>query len=132
MITDSLVEDIKTEEGFIGVVYKCTEGFDTIGYGTKLPLSKDEAELILRSRLKAVATEIDVYYSHLNIDSEAWDILYQMAYQLGRPNLSKFVKMFEALEQQDYLMAGVEMRNSRWYKQTTNRAERLAIRMENI
>lgn len=36
----SLIEEIKQEEGFSGTVYKCTEGFDTVGYGTKLPLTK--------------------------------------------------------------------------------------------
>ena len=28
-----LLEKIKHHEGFVGHVYKCTEGFDTIGYG---------------------------------------------------------------------------------------------------
>ena len=28
-----LIEKIKHHEGFVGHVYKCTEGFDTIGYG---------------------------------------------------------------------------------------------------
>ena len=50
----SLIEDIKQEEGFKGTVYKCTEGFDTIGYGTRLPLSKEESELILEYRLKII------------------------------------------------------------------------------
>ena len=28
-----LIEKIKHHEGFVDHVYKCTEGFDTIGYG---------------------------------------------------------------------------------------------------
>lgn len=48
----SLLENIKESEGFRGVVYKCTEGFDTIGYGTRLPLVEEEAALVLEFRLK--------------------------------------------------------------------------------
>ena len=29
----SLIESVKESEGFRDKVYKCTEGFDTIGYG---------------------------------------------------------------------------------------------------
>ena len=54
----SYVEDIKNEEGFKGVVYKCTEGFDTIGYGTKLPLTKEEATLLLEYRLGKLKAEL--------------------------------------------------------------------------
>jgi len=132
MVSDKLIKEIKYEEGFKGNVYQCTEGYDTIGFGTKLPLSESEAEMILRSRLTTIAHRVSIEYSHLQVSNEAWDILNNMAYQLGVNGLGKFKKMFNALYDKDYFVAAMEMRDSKWYNQTPNRAERLAQRMEGI
>lgn len=128
----NLIEDIKQEEGFKGVVYKCTEGFDTIGYGTRLPITREEATLLLEYRLSKTMSGIKSSLYHLNIHDEAWDILYNMAYQLGIGGLLKFKKMIKALENQDYYNASIEMKSSLWAKQTPNRANRLIERMINL
>ena len=128
----SLIEDIKQEEGFKGTVYKCTEGFDTIGYGTRLPLSKEESELILEYRLKIMKSQLTGYLYNLDIKQEAWDILFNMAYQLGVRGVLNFKKMIKALEKQDYKTAAKEGLDSLWAKQTPNRAKRLMDRMYNI
>ena len=36
----SLIDDIKKHEGFSPVVYKCTAGYDTIGYGKRIKYLK--------------------------------------------------------------------------------------------
>lgn len=128
----SLIEDIKQEEGFKGTVYKCTEGFDTIGYGTRLPLSKEESELILEYRLKIIKSQLTGYLYNLDIKQEAWDILFNMAYQLGARGFVNFKKMIKALEKQDYKTAAKEGLDSLWAKQTPNRAKRLMDRMYNL
>lgn len=128
----SLVEDIKQEEGFKGTVYKCTEGFDTIGFGTRLPLSKEESELILEYRLKIMKSQLTGYLYNLDIKQEAWDILFNMAYQLGVRGVLNFKKMIKALEKQDYKTASKEGLDSLWAKQTPNRAKRLMDIMYNI
>ena len=128
----SLIEDIKQEEGFKGTVYKCTEGFDTIGYGTRLPLSKEESELILEYRLKIMKSQLTGYLYNLDIKQEAWDILFNMAYQLGVRGVLNFKKMIKALEKQDYKTAAKEGLDSLWAKQTPNRAKRLMDRMYNL
>ncbi|MDQ7061574.1 MAG: hypothetical protein Q9M43_10770 [Sulfurimonas sp.] len=56
---EKLIESIKQNEGFRGEVYKDTLGFDTIGYGTKLPLSKEESEMIPKSRLIQKVKELE-------------------------------------------------------------------------
>ena len=46
----SIVKSIKYHEGFKSKVYKCSEGYDTIGYGfaiKDLELDEDIAEQIL-------------------------------------------------------------------------------------
>lgn len=128
----SYIDDIKQEEGFKGVVYKCTEGFDTIGYGTKLPLTKEEATLLLEYRLNKVKSELCSSLYALEAPNEVWDILYNMAYQLGVPGLLKFEKFFKALHGKNYNQASIEMLNSRWAKQTPNRAKRFSDRMKAI
>lgn len=128
----SLLEDIKKEEGFVGVQYDDHLGNPTIGYGTLLPLTKAEAELILEHRLKTFILNVKMSLSELTIKDEAWEILYHMAYQMGVNGLLKFKKMIKALEQEDYKTASREGLDSLWAKQTPNRAKRLMERMKNI
>ena len=128
----SLIEDIKQEEGFSGTVYKCTEGFDTVGYGTKLPLTKEESELILNHRLNQTKAQLTSYLYDLDIKQEAWDILFNMAYQLGVNGVLKFKKMIEALRSKDYKEASKQGLDSLWAKQTPNRANRLMKRMSEL
>lgn len=127
-----LIEDIKQEEGFKGTVYKCTEGFDTIGYGTRLPLSEKEAEMILEYRLNILKSNLSSSLYMLDIDKKAWDILYNMVYQMGVKGVLNFKNMIKALEVKDYKRAGDEMLDSKWAKQTPARANRLSKAMKAI
>ena len=127
-----LIDDIKQEEGFKGTVYKCTEGFDTIGYGTRLPLSEKEAEMILEHRLNILKGNLSSSLDMLDIDKKAWDILYNMVYQMGVKGVLNFKNMIKALENKDYKKAGDEMLDSKWAKQTPARANRLSKAMKAI
>ena len=127
-----LIDDIKQEEGFKGIVYKCTEGFDTIGYGTRLPLSEKEAEMILEYRLNILKGNLSSSLHMLDIDKKAWDILYNMVYQMGVKGVLNFKNMIKALEAKDYKRAGDEMLDSKWAKQTPARANRLSKAMKAI
>jgi len=51
---------------------------------------------------------------------------------MGRPRLSGFKKFNAAIEAGDWTEAAKEGRDSRWYNQVTNRAERLMVRLENL
>ena len=55
-----------------------------------------------------------------------------MMFNMGRTRLSKFKKHNTALQGGDWKTAAAEGRDSRWYKQVTNRAERLMSRLEEI
>ena len=165
-ITDKLITQLAKDEGFVQTVYKDTLGFDTVGYGTKLPLSENECKLIeniikkdkkstenifkpyddgyypnitlneemaqvlLRHRLKEKADKLKerLTYQYPNINQEneiICEVLLNMSYQLGVNGLFKFEKMLTALNKAQYFKAYVEMRDSRWYSQTQNRADRL-------
>lgn len=126
----NLIENIKESEGFSGTVYKDTLGFDTVGYGTKLPLSEQEALLILEYRLKAKIKELEQKEPFLNkLPLEKQEILAEMAYQMGVSGVLKFKKMWVALKRFDYKEASKQMLDSTWAVQTPNRAKKLAEMM---
>jgi lysozyme len=121
------IELLKVHEGFRGMPYKCSEGFDTIGYGTLLPLSEKEAEMLLRYRLGMVETSLQDnidFYDDLPVEIRG--VLLNLGYQLGITGLLKFRKTLVYLERREYLKASEEMKDSLWYKQTKNRAKELS------
>ena len=59
------------------------------------------------------------------------EVLTEMVFQLGFKGTSRFKKMLEAIEANDFTTAGIEMLDSRWAKQTPGRARRLAENMTN-
>lgn len=125
-----LIEEIMKNEGFVGTVYKDTLGFDTIGYGTKLPLDKEEAALILEYRLKAKIKELETKEPFVNsLPLEKQEILAEMCYQMGVGGVLKFKKMWAALKEFDYEEASLQMLDSTWAEQTPSRAIKLSQRM---
>lgn len=118
------IERIKLHEGFRDNVYLDSLGFPTIGYGTKLPITEEEASVLLGLRLNIMKTQLEDRISHFPIEIQ--DVLIEMAYQMGVKGLLNFVNMFHALNNKDYKMAADEMLDSRWYEQTPKRAEELA------
>ena len=127
MMLERVIESLKQEEGFRGIPYKDTLGILTIGYGTKLPLTKEEAEILLKYRLDEKILEISEKEPFfLDLPQEAQEVIANMAYQLGVGGVLKFKKMWAALKKGDYQKAADEMLDSKWAKQTPNRARRLA------
>ena len=51
---------------------------------------------------------------------------------MGANGVSKFKNMIVALKSQSYSVAATEMLDSRWAKQTPNRAKELSSRMEEL
>lgn len=129
-----LIDSIKKEEGFSGSPYKDSLGFLTIGYGTKLPISEKEGELLLNNRLMLMVQELNLHKSEtLNkMPVDKLDVIYNLMYQIGVPGLLKFKKMWAALEQENYSLAADEMLDSKWKRQTPARAKRLSERMRSI
>ena len=58
-----------------------------------------------------------------DIDEQAEEILIEMVFQLGKNGVSKFKNMWKALAEKNYVGASYEMLDSRWAKQTPNRAK---------
>ncbi len=127
---DFLIEQIKKHEGFRSRVYKCSAGFDTIGYGfaiKDLVLDEDIAEQILIRKLYDLTCKIQDRFRWFDDQPrEAQDVIINMCYQLGVTGFSRFKKTIYLLEHKDYKKASYEMLESKWALQTPNRAEELS------
>ena len=133
---EKLIEAIKESEGFVPTVYKCTEGYDTIGYGfaiKDLVIDKDLADLILMKKLHEMLERILIAFPWFqNINDEAKSVVINMCYQLGIRGFSKFKKTIYLLETEQYDDASIEMLDSLWAKQTPNRAKELSEKIRSI
>jgi len=135
---------IKEHEGFSPTVYEDTLGYKTVGYGHLVTLkdefvigevySTDDLEDVFEDDYKIafdnahdLLEDEDVPF-HETVES----VLIEMAFQLGLPRLKKFVNFIQGLKDQDYKKASDEMIDSRWAKQTPNRAEGLANMIREI
>ena len=132
----SLLERIKHHEGYRSQVYKCTEGYDTIGYGfaiKDLELDEDIAEMILMRKLDLLMNRIQKTFNWWrSAEDEVKNVVVEMCYQLGVSGFSKFKKTIDHLENKRYGKASVEMLDSRWAKQTPNRAIELSNIIKNL
>ena len=126
----SLIDNIKESEGFRSQVYQCTAGLDTIGFGFKvsdLELDMDMAEEILVRKLEKLIRRVKNRFSWVNESPfEIQDVIYEMCYQMGVSGFSKFKKTIKYLADKNYDKASKEMLDSRWARQTPNRAIRLS------
>jgi len=99
--------------------------------GTKV--SEDRVNSCFQIDVWATVNECKKLYNKFDdMPEEAQLILCNMMFNMGRPRLSKFKKMNEAIANEDWFEAAVQMEDSRWYKQVTNRADRLIKRMEDL
>tara|TARA_R100001015_G_C4440381_1_gene34212 strand:- start:89 stop:490 length:402 start_codon:yes stop_codon:yes gene_type:complete len=125
----SLIENIKESEGYRSKVYKCTEGYDTIGYGfaiKDLELDEDICDMILERKVKKIVDIVENKLPYLSsLPKEVQDVLIEMYYQMGN-SLFKFKKTLMYVESKDYKDASSEMLLSKWAKQTPNRAKKLS------
>ena len=64
-----------------------------------------------------------------NAAEEVKQIIANMMFNMGRPRLSKFKGMKAGVDARDWNKAADEMVDSGWYRQVTNRAQRLVDRM---
>ena len=126
----SLLDNIKESEGFRSTVYKCTAGHDTIGYGfaiKDLHLTKDDCDMILERKIAELKIRVNNKFPFLaDLPEEVQDVVIECCYQLGVSGFSNFKKTIEYLMQKDFENAAIEMLDSRWAKQTPNRAKKLS------
>ncbi len=130
----SLIDNLKQSEGYKSTVYKCTQGFDTIGYGfaiKDLILSEEISTMILIERLEYFIERLSGHDFYISSPDDVRDVLVEMAYQMGISGLLKFKRTLQYISEKNYEMASVEMLDSLWAKQTPNRAKHLSEIVKN-
>ncbi len=134
---NKLLESVKKHEGYKNHVYLDTLGKRTVGVGHLCveefwedgkEYEEDFLMDILKKDLQQAIRQADSMCEGLKISEDAKIIIIEMIFQLGGTGVSKFRKMWQALQQDppDYAEASVQMLDSRWAKQTPNRAKEMA------
>ena len=146
MNIEQLREELKIDEGVKYEVYLDHLGLPTCGIGHLIKdtdpehglpvgaeIPKERVNELFEEDLKVTVDECKLIYNDFDdLPEEAQHIIANMMFNMGRPRLSRFHKMKQAVDNRDWQEASVQMKDSRWYKQVTNRAERLCERMRNI
>ena len=146
---DKLLESVKKHERYRNKVYLDTLGKRTVGVGHLCVEDfwedgKEYEEKFLMDILqKDLQSSIDGAEDLINncpsggkanISDDAKIIIIEMVFQLGKTGVSKFRNMWKALQQDppQYSVAASEMLDSRWAKQTPNRAKEMSKIMGGI
>lgn len=145
---ENLFEQLKIDEGIKYEIYLDHLGYATFGVGHLVTesdpehgedvgteISEERVWEAFEADLATCISECVVLYG-----DEAWEdfpgevkeILANMMFNLGRPRLSKFKKFNSAILEGDWAGAAPEGRDSLWWKQVGNRAERLMVRLEEL
>ena len=104
-------------------------------YGVDVGTEVDEARCIeaFNQDVETVIKDCKILYSDFDdLPEEVQQIVANMMFNMGRPRLSKFKGMKRGVDAKDWNAAADEMVDSVWYRQVTNRAERLVERMRNV
>ena len=141
MNMDRLLESVKKHEGYRNKVYLDTLGKRTVGVGHLCVEDfweddKEYEEKFLMTILEhdlqsAIKGAKDLMQEHgcMDIDELAEELIIEMVFQLGKTGVSKFRNMWKHLSALEYASAASEMLDSRWAKQTPNRAQGMSAQM---
>ena len=115
----------------IGHLCKATDPENDFDVGQEV--SKERVDECFLADIEQVIEDCTILYDEFyTLPDEAQLIIANMMFNLGRPRLSKFIRMRENVIKGNWKSAEEEMRNSRWFDQVPNRAERLCTRMGSI
>ena len=146
MDINRLREELEIDEGRVDAIYLDHLGYPTFGIGHLITSSDPEHDNpggTFISDLRVVeAFEDDVqsvlsdceklYVQYEHLPEEVQLIIAYMMFNMGRTRLSKFKGMKRGVDNRDWNDAADEMVDSAWYRQVTNRAERLVKRMRAV
>ena len=142
----NVYEQLKIDEGVVYEVYKDHLGYKTLGvghliteddpeYGHSIGTKVSEARVkqCFENDLNTAVSECSIMFGQSiwnTFPMEVKEICVNMMFNLGRPRFSKFKKTINYLEEHNWKAAGKEARDSVWYNQVGDRAERLCTRLE--
>ena len=143
MNIDKLREEIAADEGEVHEIYLDHLGLPTFGIGHLVrdddpesglpvgtPVDNDRVVEAFESDIETVLSDCNKLYPDFDdLPEEAQLVIANMMFNMGRPRLSQFKGMKAGVDTRDWNRAADEMVDSRWYRQVTNRADRLVKRI---
>ena len=146
LFTDRLRAELEIVEGCMYHIYLDHLNLATAGIGHLLKKSDPEYDkpvgTVISPERVAIWFDQDI---QITLDDcrkvfDDWDsmneevklICCNMMFNLGYPRFCKFKLMIQAIKDGDHIEAAIQMKQSRWYKQVTNRADRLIFRMQGV
>lgn len=140
-----LREQLTIDEGKVNEIYHDHLGLPTVGIGHLVldsdpesgqpmgtPITEERCIELFESDVESVVADCRILYpDHWDdFPQEAKQVVANMMFNMGRTRLSKFKNHNSAMCAHIFDGAAKEGRDSRWYDQVTNRAERLMLRLE--
>ena len=143
MNLEQLREQLEIDEGVKYEVYNDHLGYATFGvghlvlesdpeYGDPIgaPVSESRVVEAFEQDCENVLRDCNILYEDFgDLPEEAQQVIANMMFNMGRPRLSKFKGMKRGVDSRDWNAAADEMVDSAWYRQVTNRANRLVDRI---
>jgi lysozyme len=146
MNIELLREHLEIDEGVKYEVYNDHLGYATFGvghlvlesdpeYGSDIGTAVSESRVIeaFEQDCENVLRDCNILYEDFgDLPEEAQQVIANMMFNMGRPRLTKFRGMKRGVDSRNWNDAADEMVDSTWYKQVTNRADRLVNRMRAV
>jgi len=129
-------EQLKRHEGYRKFPYMCTAGKLTCGFGRNLEdvgITQAEAEILLYNDIRLVLYDLRVIFSDFDtLPDPVQIVLTNMRFQLGAGGFRQFKQTIQACKMRQWQTMANQMRKSKWYLQTTLRAEELITMIESV
>jgi lysozyme len=139
MNIEALREQLKIDEGVKYEIYKDHLGYPTFGIGHLITendpehgkpdgteISEDRVNEIFETDVAKFVSEAKILFPDLDeLPDVAQQVIVNMAFNMGRPRLSKFKNFIAGVNDRDWTKAAEEMMDSRWATQVGDRAIRL-------
>jgi lysozyme len=146
MNIDRLRKQLEIDEGCKHEVYLDHLGLPTHGIGHLIiesdpeygqpvgtPVSDERVKECFELDLESVQVDCKRLYDDFDeLPDEAQEIIANMIFNMGLSRMRGFRGMKAGVDARDWNKAADEMVDSRWYRQVTNRAERLVKRMRSL
>lgn len=142
---NNIISMLSYEEGWSSKPYLCSERYPTVGYGFKigpqgadikqykftLPVAAGKAWLdeIVKEKLTEMMLDAGISSAMNACDGARQAVLVSMSYQMGVAGLAGFRNTLKAVAEKRWNDAAKGMLDSRWAKQTPNRAKRHSEQM---
>ena len=143
MNLEQLREQLEIDEGVKYEIYNDHLGYATFGVGHLVlesdpeyadeigtPVSESRVIEAFEQDCENVLRDCHILYEDFDsLPEEAQQVIANMMFNMGRPRLSKFKGMKRGVDSRNWNAAADEMVDSAWYRQVTNRADRLVERI---